>query len=130
MDHPKISLLKLNIKSIVAAIILGVIVASALYVVQNSSVPAAVKLQPFLGITYSSNQEGAYIKKVTVGSAAEKAGLRAGDIVTKIDGQNVDSASKISQTIATKKVGDSLSLTILANGQEMSVTAILQEGSK
>mgnify|MGYP001583439896 CR=1 FL=1 len=105
MDQPKVKLLKLNIRLVVVAIVLGVVVAVALYMVQYLSVPKVIKpSHPFLGITYSSTSEGAYIQKVTAGSAAEKAGIRAGDIVTRVDGENVDSISKISQTVAAKKV--------------------------
>lgn len=91
----------------------------------------------FLGIQYrfisrdvalmNEVPQGAYIQEVVSESAADKAGLRVGDIITKINGQNIDSENKISDTIAGKKVGDSLNLTVWNDKQERQATANLQE---
>ena len=93
--------------------------------------------RPFLGINYrfiskdvaimNEVPQGAYIQDVVAGSSADKAGIKQGDIITKVDGQTVDSESKISGIIASKKIGDSLNLTVWSNGKERTVTAILQE---
>lgn len=93
--------------------------------------------RPFLGISYrfiskdvaimNEVPQGAYIQEVVPGSAADKAGIKDGDIITKVDGQTVDSEAKISGIIAGKKIGDSLGLTVWNDGKERSVTAILQE---
>lgn len=93
--------------------------------------------RPFLGIQYrfisrdvailNEVPQGVFIQDVVQDSAADKAGLKEGDIITKIDGQTVDSESKISQIIASKKIGESLNLTVWDEGNERSVTAILQE---
>lgn len=92
---------------------------------------------PFLGISYRFISKdaaimyevppGAYIQTVVKDSAAEKAGLNEGDIITKINGKNVDADSVISQEIANKQIGDKLNLTVWAEGKERSVTASLQE---
>lgn len=92
---------------------------------------------PFLGISYrfiskdvallNDVPQGAYIQDVVGGSSADKAGLRAGDIITKIDGQAVDSETRISGTIAGKNIGDKLELTVWSDGKERLLTAILQE---
>lgn len=93
--------------------------------------------RPFLGVSYrfisrdvailNDVPEGAYIQEVMEGSAAEKAGLRVGDIITKIDGQGVDSDKKISETISGKQIGEKLTLTVWSDGKERTVTATLQE---
>lgn len=83
--------------------------------------------RPFLGISYRFVPQGAYVQGVVPSSSADKAGIKVGDIITKVDNQRVDSESKISQTIANKKIGDSLNLTIWNDGKERNVTAILQE---
>lgn len=93
--------------------------------------------RPFLGVNYrfiskdvaimNEVPQGAYIQEVVQDSSADKAGLKSGDIITKIDGQAVDSENKISQIIANKKIGDKLNLTAWNDGKERSVTAILQE---
>ncbi|OGE62617.1 hypothetical protein A2964_02505 [Candidatus Daviesbacteria bacterium RIFCSPLOWO2_01_FULL_40_27] len=93
--------------------------------------------RPFLGISYrfiskdvailNEVPQGAYIQEVVVDSSADKAGIETGDIITKIDGQAVDSEKKISETIASKKIGDRLNLTVWNDGEEKQVTATLQE---
>lgn len=93
--------------------------------------------RPFLGISYrfiskdvaimNEVPQGVYIQDVVEGSAADKAGIKAGDIITKIDDQAVDSESKISEIIRNKKIGDNINLIVWNDGQERSVTAILQE---
>lgn len=91
----------------------------------------------FLGVSYRLitrdlallNQvpQGAYIQEVIAGSPAEKAGVNAGDIITKIDGQMVNAQNIISDTVAKKKVGDQMSLEVWSNGQTKTVNATLAE---
>lgn len=93
--------------------------------------------RPFLGIDYRflskdaaimyEVPQGAYIQDVVPGSSADNAGIKQGDIITKIDDQPVDSEKRISDTIAGKKIGDKLELTIWNDGKERSATATLQE---
>lgn len=93
--------------------------------------------RPYLGIRYrfvskdvaimNEVPQGAYIEEVVEGSPALKAGINPGDIITKIDGQAVDSETKISQTIGSKRVGNNLNLTVWNDGKERLVTATLQE---
>ena len=97
--------------------------------------------RPFLGIRYrmisrdvalmNDVPQGAYVVEVVEGSAADKAGIKAGDIITKFDNQsfkdeNVDLAKLISQ----KKVGDKASLTIWSDGKEMNKEIILQQAAE
>lgn len=93
--------------------------------------------RPFLGIRYrfiskdvaimNEVPQGAFVQEVVAGSSAEKAGIAEGDIITKVDGQAVDSESQISEAIAGKKIGDNLNLTVWNDGKERQVTATLQE---
>lgn len=93
--------------------------------------------RPFLGIRYrfiskdvailNDVPSGAYVQEVIEGSSADKAGIKAGDIITKIDGSLVDSESKISEIISIKAIGDKLILKLWNDGKEREVTAILQE---
>jgi len=93
--------------------------------------------RPFLGVSYrfiskdvailNEVPQGAYVQEVIQGSAAEKAGLAAGDIITKIDGQTVDSEKRISDAITNKKIGDRLELVVWNDGKERNLTATLQE---
>ncbi|GAA3539704.1 protease [Aeromicrobium flavum] len=66
---------------------------------------------------------GAEIGEVTGGSAGDKAGLKAGDIVTKVDGNPISSNGALVATVRGYKPGDTITLTVLRGGksQEISV---------
>lgn len=91
--------------------------------------------RPFLGVEYRmiSRQmailneipEGAYIMNVVSGSPAEKAGVEAEDIITKIDGTKVTDGNDLAKIIGKKKVGDSVELSIWRNEKEVTVRAAL-----
>ena len=74
--------------------------------------------------------QGVYIAKVASGSAAEEAGLRVGQIITKIDGKEITTAAQLAQTVQNHKGGDTLTITVATadNGTypEADVTVTLQ----
>lgn len=70
--------------------------------------------------------EGAYIDSVLQGSAAQKAGIRPGDVVRKVDGVEIDEASKLQEEISNHHPGDKVSLTIDRRGKISTVNAVLQ----
>jgi len=55
---------------------------------------------------------GIYIQSVEKGSAAEKAGLMAGDIITKFDGQNIVSYAELQNVLQYYAIGDSAEITV------------------
>jgi S1-C subfamily serine protease len=81
--------------------------------------------------------EGVYVVMVVSDSPAAKAGIRAGavdimdnvtpggDLITGVDGQPVNSVIELATYIKTKNVDDTITLTILRDGQLMNVQAIL-----
>lgn len=94
--------------------------------------------RPYLGIRYkmisrdlallNEVPEGAYIQEIVAGSPAEKAGVKNGDIVTKIDGQKISSDdSALSKTISSKKVGDKMELEIWRDGKTINISVTLGE---
>lgn len=79
--------------------------------------------QPYLGVAYrmisrelsvqNGIPEGAYVQSVVEDSAASKAGIQAGDIITKFDGKPVSvTDSELAKLISQKKVGDSITITV------------------
>lgn len=78
--------------------------------------------------------QGAYIVDVVPGSAAEKAGIESGDIITKIDGKEVNTQNFISEFIRTKKPGDKVNIEVWKDngdkGETKRVEATLQEANK
>ena len=60
------------------------------------------------------------------GSAADKAGLRLGDIVVSVDEEKIDLDNPLSELIAKHKPGNEVKLKILRNGEEAELTAVLE----
>lgn len=91
--------------------------------------------RPYLGVAYklitknlaimNELPQGAYVQEVIDGSAAEEAGLEAGDIITKIDGNQIDERNQISAVIAKKKIGDVLTLTYVRDTETKEAKATL-----
>ncbi len=70
---------------------------------------------------------GVYIKGIVAGSAAEKAGLRTGDVILACDNQKVTTIDEINKIRDTHKVGDAMSIRVDRNGQTLNFSVILQE---
>jgi putative serine protease PepD len=69
--------------------------------------------------------EGAFVSEVVPGSAADEAGLIAGDVIVSIDGTKVVVADDVRETILDKEPGDSVELKVLRLGKERTLTAEL-----
>lgn len=67
-----------------------------------------------------------YIQEVT-GSNAKKAGFQSGDLVYSVDGKEIDSIETLSSIITSHKVGDTVTYTILRNGQSKEIKLKLSE---
>lgn len=59
------------------------------------------------------------------GSAAEKAGVKKGDIITAVNGVRIGSAGSVSSLIGEYRAGDSVKLTVVRDGKEIELTAVL-----
>ena len=70
---------------------------------------------------------GIYITEVTKNSGAEDAGLKAGDIIKKIDNSSINSFSDLSLAIGSKRPGDKVEITYLRNGKETTETVTLKD---
>jgi Do/DeqQ family serine protease len=81
-------------------------------------------LTPALSKAFGIQQQhGAVIAGIVPGSSAEKSGLERGDVVIAVNGQTVESATKLHNHIALMQVGDLVSLDILRNGDELNIKA-------
>lgn len=67
------------------------------------------------------NDSGVLIVKVVPDSPAAKAGLRAGDVIEKVNGQAVKDADALQQSVESSQVGKNLQLDLKRNGQQMNV---------
>lgn len=70
---------------------------------------------------------GLYVTNVIEFSAAEKAGLRPGDVIIKCDGKKVETADELNKFRDEKKVGDTLVLTIVRDGNNKEIPVVLGE---
>ena len=71
----------------------------------------------FRGVPEDAQQQKAKIESASLNSPAYKAGIEPGDVITKIDGVKVPTFIELRETIAKKKVGDKVSLTIERDGK-------------
>jgi Do/DeqQ family serine protease len=65
------------------------------------------------------DDHGVLVIKVVPDSPADKAGLRAGDVIGQINGQAVKDADALQQVVETSQVGKNLQLALKRNGQPM-----------
>ena len=100
---------------------------------RNGEVPSHARL----GVTVSNEIEGglaigAGIESVEAGSAGDEAGLRSGDVVLKVDDEVISSVDGLVATIRGYRPGDEVTLTVVRDGETMTIDATLDsdiEGS-
>lgn len=90
-----------------------------------SSVTLTPQTAAQLGIEETGDLRGAVVLDVTVGSAADVAGLRVGDVITAIDGDTVETPENVGDAIAGRDPGDTIRLAVVRDGFESSVDAVL-----
>ena len=78
-----------------------------------------------LGVVTEGNEKGAVIQSVTKESAAEKAGLKKGDVLTKIGDKKIETTDDVTDAVRSKKPGEKVSITYLRDNKEMKSTAEL-----
>lgn len=71
--------------------------------------------------------EGVLVREVKSGTPAEKAGLKAGDVVTKVDGERVRTVSELRQKMREKREKKSVSLSVIRKGAEMSLNVEVEQ---
>jgi S1-C subfamily serine protease len=98
-------------------------------------------VHPYLGISYVplnpalsaqngiSVPYGAYITSVVSGSPAARAGLQSGDVITAIDGTQIQNDSDLAQILSNDKPGDTVTLTVLRGSQTLTIEVTLGQSS-
>lgn len=84
-----------------------------------------------LGVTIGDPEgdaRGATVRSVAQGSAAEKAGLKEGDVIVRFDGETVRSASQLSRLVAETPAGRAVAIEVTRGGATQKLTATLAEG--
>lgn len=92
----------------------------------------------FIGVTFTEINEalrkdkgiddinGLYVQDVVKGGAAESGGIKAGDIITKIEGRTIYSSSDLQERVARLRPGDKVKLTYKRDGKEKEVNVTLK----
>src|SRR5579862_6959664 len=83
--------------------------------------------KPFLGIQYDqkSTKEGVELESVQAGTAAEKAGLKARDVIVEFDGRKVTLFDDLREAILRKSPGDKVRVKVLRGEDELEFEIIL-----
>lgn len=79
------------------------------------------QLAEFFGV-----KEGVLVRSVTKGSAAEKAGIKAGDVIVKVNDVTVNSPSEVTKALRNKE-GSTHTLAVVREKKEMSVSVSLED---
>ncbi len=85
-------------------------------------------LSPAISVQLGIKQlQGIVVTRVTSGSPAAQAGLKRGDVVTAVDGKELQDDSDMAQAIYVRKPGDQLKLSVLRGSQTTTVQVTLTE---
>lgn len=78
-----------------------------------------------LGIK-TSLKSGIYVASVTKNSAASAAGMKSGDIITKVDGTSVSDVVSLHEILYKHKIGDKVTVTVNRNGKTVNLDVTLK----
>jgi len=79
----------------------------------------------FLGVMTDKTDDGAKITDVTEGSAAEKAGLKEGDVITKIGDDKISGPDDLYKAVGKHKPDEKITITYLRSGKQATANATL-----
>jgi putative serine protease PepD len=93
---------------------------------ENGETPTHARLGISVENVASGNgalvEDGARVSQVNTGSAAEDAGLRDGDVITKVDDTLITDADSLVATVRSYRPGDEVTVTYTRGGDEHEVT--------
>lgn len=95
------------------------------YVVVNQSIQQEKKLSVNYGALIVS--DGSAAPAVVAGSAADKAGLKEGDIILKLNGQTINQDHSLASLLKNYNAGDSVKMSVLSEGKDKDITVTLGE---
>ncbi|XTZ37647.1 serine endoprotease DegP [Salmonella enterica] len=75
-------------------------------------------------------QRGAFVSQVMPNSAAAKAGVKAGDVITSLNGKPISSFAALRAEVGSMPIGSKVSLGLLRDGKPVNITLELQQSSQ
>jgi serine protease Do len=89
---------------------------------------AIQKMTPELARSFGIKEgKGALVGDVFAGSPADKANIKRGDVIIEFDGQKIDEMSDLPRLVANTPVGKTVTIKIIREGQEQTLTAKIAE---
>lgn len=85
---------------------------------------------PFLGVTLASienDETVVVVDRVVRGTAAERAGIIDGDVIQRIDGEEIHAIDQLQKIISSKNTGTAIVITLMRNAKTIEVNATLGE---
>lgn len=74
----------------------------------------------------STLKSGIYIASVNKNSSAANAGMKSGDVITKVDGKKIDDVASLHSILYSHKVGDTVNVTVNRNGKDVNLKIKLE----
>ena len=71
------------------------------------------------------SMEGVYVGEVISGSAADKAGMKAGDVIVQVDGRPINASSQLQEQIGRKNPGDQITILVRRGHRSVSLQVTL-----
>jgi serine protease Do len=96
-------------------------------VLDMMNAPAPSTNKAFLGVITEAAEKGAKINTVSEDSPAKKAGLKEGDIITKVNDKNIDGPKALYEAVGTFNPADKITITYIRESKEQKVTAALEK---
>jgi len=78
---------------------------------------------------YFGTKDGVLVTSVTDNSAAAKAGIKAGDVITSFNGQTVADAAQLRRLVADAKIGTTATLKVLRNGRPADLKIMIESSA-
>jgi serine protease Do len=92
---------------------------------QSEPKQAPTGARPFLGVVFDNTNSKATVGEVVPDSPAEAAGLQANDVVLKVDGKAVGSATQAVEAVGSHKPGEKVKLSINRNQEDKEIEVTL-----
>ncbi|EEJ71298.1 S1C family serine protease [Lactobacillus ultunensis] len=74
----------------------------------------------------SNLKDGIYVASVNKSDSAANAGMRSGDVITKVDGKKVEDVASLHSILYSHKVGDTVNVTVNRNGRDINLKVKLE----
>ncbi len=90
--------------------------------IEGESLASQEQLAEFFGV-----KDGVLVKVVKKGSAAEKAGMKAGDVIVKVDDSSVSTTAEVTRALRGLRSRKNFNVTVVRNKKEIPLTVTMDE---